>query len=206
MLEATAAATPLAVKIRQIEDTDTAFSFVTSVTRRRSVLVAAGLAAVVAIAAIVFFAIGSGESATGSTGEAGPGVTAAGPETPPDEPEEQPAALTEEPQEVRLDLGALPVGARVTLNDKEIEYPFVLRASPETGNLKITAPGYSPFEATIPLDRDREVAVVWEKEPPKTRPAGQPRPPGESKTKGKKQADGKPDSSKEGVLLPSPFD
>jgi len=191
----------LAAGIDGFRGGDYAHSGGTSVTKRKYALFAAALAAAIAIGAVVLFAVGSGEEpAAGSGGAAEPAIAAAEPKPPPSEPEKQPAAAPKEPTEIRLDLGALPVGALVTLDDKGIEYPFVVSASRQTGRLRITAPGYSPFEATIPLDRDRDVAVVWEKKAVVPKGTGKP--------KGKKQGEGGADTSEgeKKVLLPSPFD
>lgn len=186
---------------------DYAHSGGTAVSRKKKyALLGAVLAAVAVIAAVVLFAVGSGEPA-GSAEKTAPVIAATATEpVPPGASEAPPPVVQEGPKEIRLDLGALPVGAEVTLDDKGIEYPFVLPASQKTGRLRITAPGYSPFEVTIPLDRDREVVVAWAKEAAGTGAKSK------TKSKVKKQEDEPPVSpkneknEKNEVLLPSPFD
>jgi hypothetical protein len=172
--------------------------------RRRRVWIVAGLGAVAAIVAVLVFAFGSGESAPEGTGGPAPAIAGMRPAPEPSAATDEPAAQPEEPTEVRLDLGALPVGTVVTLDDETIGYPFVVPRSAQPGSLRITAPGYRAFEAAIPLDRDREVAVVLEKEGPRPRPGGQPRAGAEGRPG--KVSGGKSEPSEKGVLLPSPFD
>jgi hypothetical protein len=174
--------------------------------KRKYALIGAGVTALVAIAAVVLIAVGTGEPAKGSAQGATSGAAAAKPE-PPRAPEAPPAVPSDGPKEIRLDLGALPLGAQVTLDGQGIEYPFALPASPKAGRLRVTAPGYNPFEATIPLDRDREVKVVWERESAASQAAVKPKGPSAGgKPKGKKPEGENKGSSEKEVLLPSPFD
>jgi len=83
-----------------------------------------------------------------------------GPSTPQAAPEPAAAALSSPyPASVEIELGELPRGARVWVDGERVETPIVLPGSDQPVILKVTAPGYNPYQKALVPDRDYEIHV-----------------------------------------------
>jgi hypothetical protein len=74
------------------------------------------------------------------------------------------SAAKPKPDKVIVEFQAMPSGARVTIDEREVSLPIELPLSADSVTFSVQAKGYKTFTGSVVPDRDRKIAISMEKE------------------------------------------